>query len=390
MSRTFHVVFWLILIALVVIALTVLSDILLPFVVGLAVAYFLDPAADYLERLGFSRVWAVVTITSLFVALCILAASLILPVLLEQAQRFIDFLPALSVSIREWATPALARLSDAIGLSGGDRMGKTIQGESARIGQLLRNLLGGIIRGGSALVGLISVVAITPVVTFYLLLDWDRMVAQIDSWLPRHKASVIREQMREIDRTLAGFARGQATVCLILAGYYGVGLSLAGLSFGLLIGMAAGMISFIPYVGSVVGGVSSIGLAALTFTENWRIAMVVGIFLIGQLVEGNVLTPRLVGGRVGLHPIWVIFALLSGAALFGFKGILIAVPVAAVCGVLCRFALRQYLESPLHTGGSVQPQIVETEAGEAEAAEAAGAARAAGAAEAAGEETGAA
>jgi predicted PurR-regulated permease PerM len=207
-----------------------------------------------------------------------------------------------------------------------------------------------VLTGSLAVVNLLSLVFITPVVTFYLLRDWDRIVAKVDSWLPRDHADIIRVQMGEINRTLSGFIRGQATVCLALGTIYGVGLSLVGLDLGLVIGMTSGMLSFIPYLGSITGFVTGMGLA-FAQGADWHLpAMVAGVFAFGQVMEGNVLTPKLVGDKVGLHPVWIMFALLAGGTLFGFVGILLAVPVAAVIGVVVRFALSHYLASPIYHG----------------------------------------
>ena len=202
-----------------------------------------------------------------------------------------------------------------------------------------------------AFANLISLLVITPVVAFYLLRDWDRLIARIDTWLPRDHAETIRERVREVDRTLAGFLRGQGTVCLILGLFYAIALSIAGLDFGLVVGLVAGLLSFIPYVGAIIGLVLSVGLALLQFDDWLRVAIVAGIFFVGQAVEGNFLTPKLVGESVGLHPVWIIFGLLAGGALFGFVGVLLAVPAAAVIGVGVRFALDRYLQSPYYRGG---------------------------------------
>jgi predicted PurR-regulated permease PerM len=208
-----------------------------------------------------------------------------------------------------------------------------------------------------AIANLLSLFFITPVVTFYLLRDWDRIVAKIDALLPRQHAGVIRAQSREIDTTLAGFARGQATVCLILATYYATALMIAGLPFGLVVGMAAGLLTFIPYLGAIGGFVIAFGIALVNF-DGWSGPIAVAaIFAAGQVVEGNVLTPKLVGDRVGLHPVWIIFALLAGGTLFGFLGLLLAVPVSAGIGVLVRFALSRYLASPVYLGRAVPPLV---------------------------------
>ena len=191
---------------------------------------------------------------------------------------------------------------------------------------------------------------ITPIVTFYLLRDWDLLVARIDGWLPRRHVDVIREQMRLIDRSLSGFVRGQLMVCLMLGVFYAIGLTVVGLDFGLVIGLATGLVSFVPYFGMLAGFVVGIGVAVAQFGSWVPVALVAAVFVIGQFVEGNFVTPRVVGNRIGLHPVWLIFALLAGGALFGFTGLLLAVPVAAVLGVLVRFSLERYLAGAAYRG----------------------------------------
>jgi predicted PurR-regulated permease PerM len=202
-----------------------------------------------------------------------------------------------------------------------------------------------------SLLNVVLLFVIVPVVSVYLLLDWDRMIAEIDTLLPRDHAPVIRRLAREIDASMSGFLRGMGTVCLILGTYYAVALMLVGLNFGLVVGFVAGILTFIPYVGAIVGGVLAIGLALFQFWGDWLwIVAVAVIFQVGQLVEGNVLTPRLVGSSVGLHPVWLLFALSVFGSLFGFVGMLVAVPVAAALGVLARFVVQQYRGSRLYRG----------------------------------------
>ena len=224
----------------------------------------------------------------------------------------------------------------------------------SKVIQWISNLLGEILSGGLAFLNVMSLILITPIVSFYLLREWDEIVAWVDSYLPRDAAPEIREQARLIDETMAGFIRGQASVCLTLGAFYGIGLTLLGLNSGLLVGLAAGFISFVPYVGATVGMLVGLGIAFFQFgMEGWGyIAAVAGVFLVGQTLESYVLTPRLVGDRVGLHPLWIIFALMAGGALFGFTGVLLAVPAAAVIGVLIRYALGRYKKSSLYDQGS--------------------------------------
>ena len=191
-------------------------------------------------------------------------------------------------------------------------------------------------------------IVVTPVVAFYILLDWHRMIATVDGWTPPRYRVTVRALAREIDAALAGFVRGQSLVCLMLGLWYGIGLSVVGLNFGLLVGISAGLLSFIPYVGSLTALVVSSGLAIVQGWPDWKLfVMSLGVVLTGQFLEGNVLSPRLVGASVGLHPVWMMFALFSFGALFGFTGLIVAVPVAAAAHVLLRFGLQRYLESPL-------------------------------------------
>jgi len=230
----------------------------------------------------------------------------------------------------------VARLRDAVGGLAGGAVGW--------LGRVATQVWA----GGLALINLLSLIVITPIVTFYLLRDWDRIVERLDHWLPRRHRATIREQLAEINKTLAGFARGQAIVCLGLGVFYGIGLTLVGLEFGLIVGLGTGIISFVPYFGMLTGLVVGMGLAFAQFDTWLPIVMVAGIFVAGQIVEGNFVTPKLVGDQVGLHPVWMIFALLAGGALFGFVGVLVSVPAAATIGVLLRFGLGRYLASPLY------------------------------------------
>jgi predicted PurR-regulated permease PerM len=204
---------------------------------------------------------------------------------------------------------------------------------------------------GAALLSLFSLMFITPVVTFYLLLDWDRVVASFDDLIPLRQRATVHGLVREIDSALSGYLHGQLTVCVILGVYYAIGLTVAGLNYGILIGVVSGFLTFIPYVGSLTALVVSLCVALAQFYPDWtHILVIVGIVLVGQFLEGNVLSPKLVGESVGLHPVWLIFALLACGYLFGFVGLLLAVPLAAAAGVLTRFALRRYRASPLYVG----------------------------------------
>ena len=326
----------------------VLRDVLLPFVVGMAIAYFLDPACDKLEAWGCSRMIATTLITAFFFALMATILTLLVPPLSTQLLAFVKKLPSYAAALRDHALQFSSFVESRIAAEDMQKLQKIFAGISDQTLRYLAGFAESVFGGFGSLFTLLSLALITPVVTFYLLRDWDRIIGKIDSWLPRAEADVIREQVRLIDNTLAGFARGQALVCVLLGVFYAVGLSIVGLDFGLIVGFVTGLISFVPYFGMLVGFVTGVGIAFAQFGELVPVLLVALVFGIGQVLEGNFLTPRLVGDRVGLHAVWIIFALLAGGALFGFLGILLAVPVMAVIGVLARFLLNQYLASPLY------------------------------------------
>ena len=327
-----------------------LGDILLPFVIGAAIAYFLDPIADRLENMGLSRALATTLITLVAALLFIVAALVVVPLLVQQSLTLFDTAPALIEDFREHLTAQFPSLMDSESVLRKSlvSIGESIQ---SRGGQFVSSAIASV----SSLVNVVLLFVIVPVVTFYLLLDWDRMVAQIDSLLPRDHAPVVRDLAGRIDTTLAGFVRGMGTVCLVLGTYYAVALMLVGLQFGLVVGFIAGLITFIPYVGALVGGALALGLGLFQFWGDWVSLGLVGvIFVIGQMIEGNVLTPKLVGSSVGLHPVWLLIALSVFGSLFGFVGMLVAVPVAAVIGVMVRYIIDQYKKGRLYKGLSEQ------------------------------------
>ncbi|TNE68249.1 MAG: AI-2E family transporter [Rhodobacteraceae bacterium] len=326
--------------------LWLMGDVILPFVLSMAVAYMLDPVADRLESWGLSRIAATIVITLVAAVLFVLTALLVIPTLVKQATDLVNTAPDLINNLQSFLTAKFPVLLDE-----SSQLRQTL----AQIGETIQSkggeLLSGALASAMSLVNVVMLLVLVPVITFYLLMDWDRMVAQVDKLLPRDHAPVIRRLASDIDRTLASFIRGQGTVCLILGTFYAAGLMLVGLKFGLVAGAVAGALTFIPYVGAIVGGLLSIGLALFQFWGEWQwIAAVVAIFAVGQFVEGNILTPNLVGSSVGLHPVWLIFALSAFGTLFGFVGMLVAVPVAAALGVVARFAVDQYRDSRLYRG----------------------------------------
>jgi predicted PurR-regulated permease PerM len=347
-----QIAFWVAALFVLVAALWLLSPVMLPFVAGIVLAYLLNPLAQRLERWGIRRSIAGLVIIVLVLAVLIVLVLLLAPILAAQLVAFVERWPGYVERLRalvaepshEWLRTIIGdRLPDA-----GKSLGELISQGARWLGTFMRSLWS----GGQALVSILSLMVVTPVVAFYVLCDWDRMIAKIDGLVPRAQRETVRALAREIDAAMAGFIRGQTSICLILGAFYAVALAIAGLNFGFLIGFIAGLLSFIPYVGSLTGFVVAGGVAVAQFWPNWiPIVVVLAIFGVGQLLEGYILSPKLVGERVGLHPVWLMFALFAFGYLFGFLGLLVAVPVAAAIGVLIRFALRQYLASPFYDRG---------------------------------------
>jgi len=326
-----QVKYWGIAAVAVLAVLWFLGDVMLPFVLGAAVAYFLDPVADRLERLGMSRALAVAAITAVAVLVVVIMALLIIPSIVAQAIALFDTAPQLTRDLQAFLGRHLPSIYEP-----DSTLHQTLQSVAETIrergGQLLQTALS----SAASLLNIVVLLVVAPVVAVYLLYDWDRMVARIDHLLPRDHAPVIRRLAGEIDATLASFVRGMGTVCVILGTYYAVALMLVGLQFGLVVGALAGL---------------ALGLALFQFWGDWlSIGLVAAIFVSGQVIEGNFLTPKLVGSSVGLHPVWLIFALSAFGTLFGFVGMLVAVPVAAAFGVIARFAVAEYQKGRLYRG----------------------------------------
>jgi predicted PurR-regulated permease PerM len=335
-------------VALFLLAFWLLSPILLPFVAGLAIAYFLDPAVDRLEEYRVPRWLATLVVLVLFLLVVLLVILLLVPLLQGQVAGLIRRIPAYVDAAQRRLDQLVQYAQEQLSPEDFQRVREAATARVSLVFGWAAGLLQGAVTSSLAIVNLLSLVFITPVVAFFMLRDWNVMLAKVDSWLPRPHAPTIRALARRVDATLAGFVRGQATVCLVLGIYYAVALTLAGLEFGLVVGALIGLLTFIPFVGAMTGAALSIGLATTQFDSWGRVLAVAAIFVVGQAIEGNVLTPKLVGDRVNLHPVWVMFAVLAFGALFGFLGVLVAVPVAAVLGVLVRHALARYLDSDLY------------------------------------------
>jgi predicted PurR-regulated permease PerM len=351
--------FWVGALALFILFLWIFSGVLLPFAAAFVIAYLLDPFVDRLQHLGLNRLMATLLVLAGCVTVVALILTLIVPVLSHQFAEFIHALPDLLNKLQSLLIAAGGRVAKEYGAPLLQRFGLTTNGPDVRasVGDLAATVatwtaafLNSLVARGFALISLVSLIVVTPVVAFYMLLDYHAMIAAIDNLVPPRHRPVVRQLATQIDQAMAGFLRGQSLVCLFLGVWYSVGLSLIGLNFGLLIGITAGFLSFIPYVGSFT---ALIVAAIVAIVQGWPhvylLAMALGVVIIGQLLEANILSPKLVGDRVGLHPVWLIFALLAFGSVFGFTGLIIAVPVAAAAGVILRFAMARYRGSNLYS-----------------------------------------
>lgn len=330
-------------------ALQLFASILLPFVMAAGIAYFLDPPTSRLQRLGVPRWLAALLLLAAVLLFTLLFILLLYPLILAQLAILITRLPTYVNLARTAADELLAQLQAQLGPEFVDeRLRELVASQAGAVLAFLVTAVTRLIGGGFALFNVLTLLVVTPVVGFYLLRDWPEVVRHVDSWLPRRYAGVLRAQAHEVDRILSAWLRGQAMCCLALIIYYAVALSAVGLDLGLIVGMASGLLSFIPYVGSITGLFVAVGLASAQFPTWAGVLMVVGVFILGNILEGYVIYPRFLGDRVELHAVWVIFALFAGWAAFGFLGVLLAVPAAATIGVLCRFWLRRYLQSQLY------------------------------------------
>lgn len=340
-------------------ALELFASVLAPFVAAAVVAYALDPPTTRLTRLGLRRGGAATVMVLALVASVLLFALLLYPLLLLQIKLLATRIPQYAFTLQGWASEQLTHLQENFGTDVvNDKLRDLVSGQAANLLSVLLSTATGVVTSGFAIFNVLTLAVVTPILSFYFLRDWQKMIGIVAAWMPRRYAAVISAQAREVDRILSAWVRGQAMCCLILAFFYAGGLTAAGLDLGLIVGLAAGGLSFIPYVGSLTGGVTAIALALAQFPDWWHVGVVVGVLIAGQILEGYVIYPRFLGDRVELPAVWVIFALFAGGAAFGFVGVMLAVPVAATIGVLVRFWLRRYLASPLYLDPPTHPPAV--------------------------------
>lgn len=346
--RAYRLLFWLGTIIVVVFALRELSAILLPFAVSFAIAYILAPAVARLERWGVWRGAASLIVLAAFLFVVGFIVFLLVPLVQGQIVVLIAHLPDLAAWLQDQFGNLISVLEEKLPAADMDKLHDIVGSKLGEAVTWIASVFQSLITSSIAILNILSLAIVTPIVSFFLLRDWDRMAALIDTYLPRGSVGTIRAQARTVSDTLVGFVHGQALVCVILACYYAIALTLADIQSGATVGLLIGVLAIVPIIGATIGFALSLGLAAMQHGTWTSILIVCGIFIFGQSVEANILTPKLIGERIHLHPVWVIFALFAGGTLFGFIGVLIAVPAAAVIGVLVRFALLRYRRSAVY------------------------------------------
>jgi predicted PurR-regulated permease PerM len=352
----YRLLFWLGLLLVAILALGLVQAILMPFAAGFAIAYILAPAVAWLERWRIRRSLASLAILIAFLLGLALVLVILVPLIQGQIVQLIGRVPSLVGALQDQLGKLIQLLQQRLPAEDVGKLRDLLGAKLAEALTWIAALVQSVITSSLAILNILSLVIVTPIVTFFLLRDWETMVAQIDSYLPRQSLETVRGQARLVSDTLVGFIHGQALICLILAVYYGAALSLVGLADGLALGLLIGVLAIIPILGVTTGFILSLGLAASQYGSWTEILVVCGIFVLGQLTEANFLTPKLLGDHIHLHPVWVIFALFAGGALYGLVGILVAVPAAAVIGVLARFALARYRGSSLYDSAQGEAQ----------------------------------
>ncbi len=350
-ARWFHLAVWLTILTVFIVFLRAVEPILLPFVLGMFVAYLMDPLAERLHKMGMGRTAATASITLSLCALIVALIVWLVPLLYHQLDNLIERAPLMLNNVEEnaraWAAPLLQRLHEMTGTGP-----EAIPADSA---ELVKRAVGGLgqlatqlFSSGAALINLTGLLLITPIVCFYLIRDWPSVVKTVDGMLPLAYADDIREQIRIINRTLASYLRGQVVVMMILSVFYLIAFSMIGLNFALVLALLTGCLIIIPYLGSFISLGFGLMVAYGQFGVDGHFYWVIIVYAIGQILESNILTPKIIGDRVGLHPLWLLFGMLAGAVLLGFVGVLLAVPLTAVIGVLAKFAVKRYLQSGLY------------------------------------------
>ena len=327
----------------------VFDNILAPFIIALILAYALNPLVGRMIKWHIPRAVASGLIVLLFLAAMGLLVLSIAPKIQSEIMSFIRRAPSLAHHLRDVATPTLDRFAELISPGDLEKIKAMVSGYVGEAILFTARIITGIVGSGFAIANTIALLVITPVVCFYTLKDWDQILKGAARLVPPRYTKNVTAIARDVDQTMAGFARGQALVCFMMAIFYSAALSMAKLDFALIIGIMTGILTCVPYVGILIGLTAAVVVAMTQFTTSWEVFQVIIAFAVGIAVEGYILTPKLVGERIGLHPIWIIFAVLAGAHLQGIMGVIIALPLASIIGVLMRHAMMRYQKSALFT-----------------------------------------
>lgn len=341
----YHWRFWLLMVIGFCLVIWALSSVLGPFVLGLAIAYFLNPSVSGLAKWKLPRWAAAFTVLLIFIAVVSTAFIFLTPLVREQIVDLTTALPGYVERLQSELWPRIKDILEHVPGVDLERMQSSFAEYTGDAVNFAGKLVGGVVTSSMAILDILALLILTPVISFYLLRDWPEMTAKVESYLPVRYAPTIRAELKNIDNMIAGFVRGQAMVSICLALFYSIGLSLVGLKYGMVIGLVAGLLSFIPIVGTISGITASLIMAFIQYDTMGPILAVAGVFVAAQLVDGNFLTPKLVGDRVGLHPVWIMFAVIAGGKLLGFIGVILGVPIVGTIAILLRLALRQYKRS---------------------------------------------
>jgi len=347
-SAKSQLIFWSAAFAAFFFSVWLLGDILTPFVLGLAIAYLLNPLSQKLLDLGVPRTVSALLLLGGFIVFTVVVVVLVAPPLYREASQLVKNLPDMMDKIATYLTPHLTMLETWLGQGYIQDIEAFFKQNIGKVAQVSGSVAGKLASGGQAVMGFMTTLILTPIVAFFMMREWPSIKNWLEDLYPRQHEKMIHDLLKQMDQKLSGFVRGQLTVAFILGVFYAIALSVAGLNYSILIGISAGVLSVIPMVGSTLGLLASVIVAWVQSGEWTYVAIIAGIFIGGQIVEGNFLTPKLVGDSTGLHPLWVLFALMAGGSLFGILGMLLAVPVAAIIGVLLSFAIIQYKNSPLY------------------------------------------
>ncbi len=355
MTPRAHATFWSFVFIIFLALLFVFKAMLLPFVLALAISYFLEPLMKKLDKTGFGRGVSALIILFVFFIFTLGFFAAILPIAYRESLEFSKDFPSYIDHLWLWLQPLSEQLHTILGYSDAGDLRALLVKNAGTAANISAKLMQQVLAGGQAFANLLSLFFITPLVAYFMMKEWPYITHWIKDLMPQDHKKTILDLLTQIDQKISGFVRGQISVAVILGVTYAIALSLAGLKYGFLIGLLAGLLSIVPMLGSALGLLVSVLIAWFQAGDIMFVFLIAGIFLIGQVIEGNILTPKLVGGSVGLHPLWVFFALMAGGAIFGILGMLLAVPVAAIIGVLLAFAITQYKSSPYYKGKKKAP-----------------------------------